>query len=173
MRGSTEWTKRRMRFSTSIVKLLLVALATVSTVTLAQAAVKLSAALRAGETAPDGSVTVVAVHEGNGVLAFSVRNNAVRPVIIDAYTLSPRAVRGCNGTDLPLPVGSSREICSVTDSWSPPSAGPDQSIANTADNRIGHASFQFYLTWHEIRPNAAPASSPSRLPFMSSSQPPQ
>jgi hypothetical protein len=105
-----------------------------------------SATLASGQTTHDGKLTLMVVSSATA-LRVSLKNNDLRTVVVDAYALSGPSY--CSGKYIQIPGNEMRSICTVL---------------NTPDAKLGHASLQVSVTWHEMprpRSSATPVAFPS------------
>jgi len=143
------------------------AISAISFASLAFAAVTNSATLSSGQTTQDGKLTLVVFASTTGALSVSLKNNDIRTVMVDAYSLSRGPLFACSGRGLRIPSNVIHHVCTlpkITDAdraHALPQApsnkvsaasGELPSIAarNMQDQDAGHASLQMSLTWHQM-----------------------
>ena len=74
-----------------------------------------SANLASGETTQDGRLTFVVAPTVTGAVRLSLRNNDLRTIVVDAYTISRGSSYSCGGMDLQIPGNESQAVCTVAD----------------------------------------------------------
>jgi len=117
-----------------------------------------STTLAGGETTQDGDLTFIVTGTASYGRALELRNNGLRPVVVDSYRTSPSISTTCSGRDLLILRGVSHRICVL-----PPE--------DRTGIPSGHATLEMTLLWHELRrPRPVPSPSPS-MPLLPSSTP--
>jgi hypothetical protein len=137
------------------------------------------ATLNAGQTTPDGKLTLVVETPSLGHHVVLLKNIYFRPMAIDFYRVSPG---GCTGQNLHIRSAQSIFLCFVTDpanltarvtpEASTPTPRPNATrtpattptVSNTPEPFGPHASVQVYLSWHEIPRPPKPSPSPFVVP---------
>ncbi len=106
-----------------------------------------------GETTPDGSLTFVTYASARGT-AVSLRNNGLRPIVVDSYELTGGDAHNCSGRRIPIESNRMQALCKVT-------------AENAPGSMSARASLLLSISWHPLqpRPLSSPAASVTVAPY--------